>query len=487
MDFKGFIGASYRSIAQEVDVEDCVNLYPEIASSPNAKAGMVLYGSPGTSEYHYFGDTGPIRGSIEIEGYLYVVSGPILHRQDPDGTWHVCNTGTITDGAVGDDGKPVQIVASATNLLIVSNGVAFRASDLDLEPIVDPPWVLAQDCQYLNGFYIVLEDDNNPALQGGNFFISDDAITWDPLDFSNAPASNNTLLALAVDHGELWIYGTVVTQVFFYNPNAEFPFVPNPSGILQQGIESRDTRQQVDNTLIWVGRNKDGTLECFAADGYTPASITPPEIAQQWQRYTDATDAVAWTFQIDGHAFYHVNFISAGKSWRYDRSTKMWHRVMWRNPATNVEECHRGNNHIVRFGQHIIGDRENPRLWVMSPTLYADGANQLLAYRVAPSPFAGNKGVFYSLFELITPGGIGDGSEGTAESDPTWMLSWSSDSGHNFGNEFGLAAGPVGEYGKRLRKNGCGWGRNRVWKVAISAAVPRCLIGGQIEQKVGKS
>ncbi len=478
MQLQHFIGASYVSTAQEVDVEDCKNLYPEIQQSPGAKAAMVLYGSPGTGLYYDFADGGPIRGELEVEGVSYFVSGSTVYQQDAFGVVRVCDTGSIATGTIGNDNKPVRFAANATQILIVSAGLAYALVDRALSAIASPPWTFAVDCAYLDGFFIVLDDDGGNA--GGVFFITPDIFTWDPLDFSNAPASNNKLRALAVDHGELWIFGTIVTQVFYNNQNADFPFVPNLSGIIMQGTVSRDSIQQIDNTLIWVGRNKDGVLEGFVADGYTAKSITPPPIAQQWQRYSDATDAVAWTFQIDSHANYHVNFLSAGKSWRYDRATGLWHRVSYRNPITGQDECHRGNNHIVRNGVHLIGDRQNGKVWKLSPTLYTDGDVPMVSSRRSPAQNQENKIIFYPIFELITPAGIGDGTVGTPEENPEWMLRWSNDNGHNWSNEFLLAAGKVGEYGTRLRKTGCGSARNRVWEVSFSANRPRCLIGAEI-------
>ncbi len=480
MMLPNFIGASYASTAREVDVEDCVNLYPEIQESPGAKAETVLYGSPGTHQEYDFRDinptdAGPIRGVLEVEAITYVVSSIYVYRIDAAGIVTQC-IGTISAAGgtmvstIDNDARPVSMVADVSELLITSADVAYVIQGTQLYRIADPPWNAAIDCEFLDGYFIVLDDTGLPA--GGQFFISSqyNALSGDPLDFSNAPASNNKLRALRVDHNELWVFGTIISQVFYNNGNADFPFVPNPSGIVMQGIESRDARQQMDNTLFWVGRNKDGQLQAFSADGYTPRRISNFAIERQWQRYADTTDIVAWTYQMDGHTVYHVNFINAGKSWRFDRATGQWHRVAFRNPTTGIDECHRGNNHSVRNGVHLVGDRELP-----------------IALRRAPAIFKENKNIFFRLFELITPGGIGNGTASTPETNPVWMLRWSNDNGFNWTQEFQLLAGRLGEYGTRLRKVGCGMARNRVFEVSISADVPRCLIGANVEIEGGVS
>lgn len=488
MEIQGFIGASYRQTAQEVDLEDCVNLYPENMESPGAKTRMVLYGSPGLSPYQQVG-TGPIRGELDIQGYTSVVSGSQYFRIAPDGTGY-----NVPLADVGNDGKLVQMVANDSQVLIVSAGNAFIHDGSGVNPVASPPWTSAVDCNYIDGFFVVLDDDGLPV--GGQFFISalNDGTTWDPLDFSTAPFPNNKLLAIAVDHDELWLFGTVVTQIFYNNQGADFPFVPNTTAIVMQGIEARDTRWNLDNTLFWLGRNNYGTLQAFFADGYRAQEFSTRPLEQQWLKYTNPTDVVGWVYQINGHPTFHLNFNTDQKSWRFDRATNLWHRVAYRDPVTNQDEAHRGNCHCVRLGKHIVGDRLTNQLWELSTTAYKDGNDPLVAMRRAPAPYSANKVVFYGTFELITPAGIGDGSNSnpnngpvTPEANPGWTVRWSNDNGHNYSNQFILQAGQQGQYGLRLRKINCGSGRNRVWEVSISAAVPRCLIAAEADMSVGDS
>ncbi len=120
--------------------------------------------------------------------------------------------------------------------------------------------------------------------------------------------------------------------------------------------------------------------------------------------------------------------------------------------------------------------------------MYADGDYPLVSLRRAQAPFQGNKTVFYKLFELITPGGIGLNVVYTNPAwNPAWMLRWSNDAGHTWSNEYQLLAGRQGEFNTRLRKVGVGSARNRVFEVSISAAVPRCLIGAEVEVELGTS
>ncbi len=486
-----FIGSNNTEIAPEVNSELCINLVPQKTDVPNAKAPIVLYGSPGTREFLDFDDGGPIRGQISIENYTFAVSGGNIYAVDPFDD-------VTGGGTVADDGKSVTMVANNLYVLLVSAGIAYVIGNGVVIPVVDPPWASAIDCAYMNGYFIVLDDEGNSPdkLLGGQFFISalNDPYNWDALDFSTAPASNNKLRGLKVDHNDLWVEGTLVNQPFFFNGQAEFPFLLNETGVMQQGVMSRDAVQNLDNTIIWLGRNKDGLLQAFIAEGYSARRISTDAIETAWSRYADPENVTAWVYQVNGHPTYNLNFITAQKSWRFDNGTKLWHRVAYRNPLNNQDECHRGNNHSVRNGIHIIGDRQSAKLWEFTTEVNADGDDPLVAIRQAPAPWFGNKLVFYKVFWLITPTGIGDGSNldpdigtVTPEADPAWMYSWSDDNGHTFGPEYLLQAGPAGAWDLQLRMYGCGSGRNRVHRVSISANVPRCLIGAEQEIEVGTS
>ncbi len=496
MKIPNFVSDWATSTALEVDVADLCNLQPEIQESPGAKAEIVYYGSPGTGVFGG-GGTGPIRGAIDVGSLTFFVSGNQVYQSSVGGTV-LFNTGSAP--TIANDGAPVRMAASATQLIIVSGGIVYVISDFivtDVDLVADPPWTFAIDCAYMDGFFIVLDDNGLSA--GGDFFISTDPTTWDSLDFSNSPASANKLEGLAVDHEELWVFGTEVTQVFVNNGNADFPFVPNPSGVIQQGCLTRFSIQQLDNTLFWMGRNKDGYSQAFVAEGYSPRVVSIRPLERLWQHAFSSADRfiTSWSYQMDGHTIWHLNFGNLNKSFRYDRSTNLWHRVAYRNPETGEEEMHIGSCHVLLFGTlHVVGDRRNGNMWHFSPTIYVDEYQAespddpgvpLVSRRRAPVIFSENKGIFFKLFELITTPGIGNGTVDTPETNPAWIFRYSKDNGHNWSNQTLLSLGPQGAYSTRQRKIGLGWGRAFVLEVSFSANLPRCIVGAEMEIQIGTS
>ncbi len=494
MKVPNFVGSWATSTALEVDTEDLLNMQPEAQESPGAKSDLVYYGSPGTRWVLNEGD-GPIRGAVTLGLITYYVNDDTVYSFSNGGNTPL--TGTVSNSS----DNPVRMAGNATDIMVVSDGIAYWNDGGTITTVSDPPWTSAIDVVFLDGFFIVLDDDGSAA--GGQFFISPDPSTWDALDFSTSPASANKLVALAVDHGELWVFGTEVTQVFFNNGNADFPFVPNPSGVIMQGILTRDSLQQLDNTLFWMGRNKDGYSQAFMAEGYSPRVISTRPLERYWQSLTGADTFIrSWAYQMDGHTVWHLNFLDLDTSFRFDRSTNLWHRVGYRNPTTGLDEAHIGSCHFIFNGSlHYIGDRRNGTIWKLDPDIYVDEFQAgtdfqgdpdypgvpLVSRRRAAVVFSENKWIFCKLFELITTPGIGNGTLWTPESNPPWMFRWSKDNGHNWSNEYLLRAGPQGAFSTRLRKVGLGMARAYVFEVSFSANLPRCIIGAEMEIEIGTS
>jgi hypothetical protein len=82
------------------------------------------------------------------------------------------------------------------------------------------------------------------------------------------------------------------------------------------------------------------------------------------------SDAVGYTYQQDGHAFYVLNFPSANVTWVYDVSTQGWHD---RSGFLNGEFTRNRGNCQCNFGGNIIvGDFENGNIYQLDLTTYAD-------------------------------------------------------------------------------------------------------------------
>ena len=96
-------------------------------------------------------------------------------------------------------------------------------------------------------------------------------------------------------------------------------------------------------------------------------TASPRMIADAARRY--GADAVAYTYQQDGHPFYVLNFPSANTTWVYDVSTGAWHERAGFQDGAFVR--HRANCQCNFGGEIIVGDHENGNIYALDMTTFA--------------------------------------------------------------------------------------------------------------------
>jgi hypothetical protein len=98
------------------------------------------------------------------------------------------------------------------------------------------------------------------------------------------------------------------------------------------------------------------------------------------------TDASAYTYQQDGHAFYVLIFPSANTTWVFDVATSMWHE---RAAFINGDFTrHRSNCQMSFNGEVVVGDHELGNLYAFDLNVFTDdGAVQkwLRSWRALPT------------------------------------------------------------------------------------------------------
>jgi len=199
---------------------------------------------------------------------------------------------------------------------------------------------------------------------------------------------------------------------------------------------------------FWLGSDARGRGIVYRANGYTGTRISTHAIEWQIQQYGDLSDAIGYTYQQDGHAFYVLVFPSANATWVYDVATQAWHeRAGW---VDGEFTRHRGNCQMAFNNEIVIGDYENGNLYAFDLDVYADnGAAQrwLRSWRAMP---AGADNTFRSTHHMLQlEGETGVGLNSGQGEDPQVMLRWSDDGGHTWSNEHWRSMGRIGAHGYR--------------------------------------
>lgn len=488
-----FIDGFGKSPSINFQLDNTLNMYVETAVMDAAESRKAIIGAPGTSFFLDLGD-GPIRGQCSIEGYDFIVAGNNVWQKNADDS-------VILLGTVANDNLPVKMVSDATQIFLRSAGIGYQIRGFNpVLPVPAPPWTSLADVAFLHGYFIGLDDDGTPT--GGQFFLSalNDCLTWDPLDFSNAPASGNKLRALATSHDELYVFGSVVIQPFYDSGAADFPIVPNQSGTMETGTIAKDSvcglaagPDTNDNVLYFLSETVNGHAQAIKLNGYSPARVSTDSLEAIWQTYSDISNCNVFTFQERGHQFVQYNFAAA--SWRYDSTTDKWAQVGWLNQATGLQETHRAANHGFNLGRHLVGDRQAGIIWQLSSTVYSDGdpvdtslTVPQVSIRECLLPSKGTFLMFISRIELLGETGVGDGSGVAPGDDPQVGLERSGNAGHSYLPVIqNVSMGKLGEYNKRMVWTTCGSFRMPAIRISTDAPVKRCWYGLDIQIQEGIS
>ena len=208
--------------------------------------------------------------------------------------------------------------------------------------------------------------------------------------------------------------------------------------------------------------------------------ISTHAIEWQIQQYGDISDAIAYTYQQDGHAFYVLTFPTANATWVYDVATLSWHE---RASYTNGDfDRHRSNCQMAFNNKIIVGDYQNGNLYSFDLEVYADHNRTqkwLRSWRALPTGQNNDrKRTAQHSLQLEVETGVGlNLGQGN---DPQVMLRWSDDGGHTWSNEHWTSIGKIGSYGYRAFWRRLGMTlklRDRVYEISGTDPVKVAITG----------
>ena len=476
MRFPGFIGPTYKLRSPNVDCQRCINLYPELDETHMAKEGEIgaLVGTPGLKLLATLGD-GPIRGVwYTSNGKLYVVSGSTLYKVASDWTHTTIGTLQTSTGQVSmaDNGAQLVVVDGP-------NGYWVKLSDETFTQIDDDEWLGSNRVTYQDGYFIFVKPDSQ------QFYLSDlnDITFSDPANTNAEGAPDNIVGHISV-HRNLWLLGENTTEIFYNSGDSVNPFQRIDGSFMEYGCAAKFSIAKMANSLFWLGRDASGQGMVVLANGYAPQRISTHAVEQAIQKYSDISDAVAFTYQENGHHFYVLSFPTGDATWVYDTATNLWHERAYLKQGGLKR--HRANCHAFAYGKHVVGDYENGKLYEMSLDNLSDAGAEIARIRVLPHLSKSMKRIFYNSFQLDIESGTG--IDGTGQgTDPQVMLQWSDDGGHTWKNEHWRGFGKIGQTRRRCIWRQLGSARDRVFRVKITDPVKVTMIGAELEFKLGTS
>lgn len=467
-----FIGGAYTARSRKWDAQRCVNLYPEVseAGPGPSKSPIALIGTPGLALWATLAGSGGVRGLLAFSPTLAIaVVGANVYTLTASGSASLLTT--IDGGA-----NPVSM-ASNGSVVAIATGVGLYFVNPATGAFYVSPYA-ADRVDFIDGYFIF----NEPGT--GRFRITRlYSNEVDALDFATAEGSPDNLVGLIVDHREVWLFGTGSAEVWFNSGNIDFPFERIQGAFLEVGCAASMSIAKMDNSVFWLAADERGRGMVMRAAGYQPQRISTHAIEHAIAGYTRIDDAVAFTYQQEGHSFYVLSFPTADRTWVYDAATSLWHERAWRDPANNTLRRHRAQCQMAFAGETIVGDWETGKLYRLDLDVYTDDGAPIARVRACPHISGDQRLLFFNALQIDMEvgGGIPSGAA------PQAMLRWSDDGGWSWSNEVWASMGRIGERRTRVRWRRLGKSRDRVFELTITDPVKVVVVGASLEVMQGSA
>lgn len=481
----GLVGPSYQDRSLPFDAQRTVNLFPVLGESRESAEVAALRGTPGLALFGTCGD-GPIRGGFESENdRAFVISYDTLYEISSNGT--ATSRGTLdsaTSNCTMDENGLQLAISDGADLYIFTYATNAFAKVTD----VDFPGA-ATVC-FIDGYFAY----NDPGT--GAFYISAayDGLNVDALDFATAEGAPDDLIRVFQAQSQLLLFGRRTIEVWYNSGDAQFPFSRVSGAKIETGCAAAHSIASIDNSVFWIGRDKDGQGIVYRMQGFSPQRISTHAIEKILQAVSDISVLRAYTYQQEGHAFYVITGSDLETTLVFDASTQLWHERAFLNTLGEYEQ-HRGAVGFFAFGKTLIGDRENGKVYTMSLDIFSDFGNEIKRERTFSHLIDENTRTRLNELEVFFESGVGlindsvsqvIGDDGTVYYSgqgvtPTVTLYMSDDGGRTWSNGYQAGIGEIGNYKTRAVWRRLGVASQMTFKISTTDPVKINIIGAYLK------
>jgi hypothetical protein len=329
-----------------------------------------------------------------------------------------------------------------------------------------------------------------------------------PLSFASKFTGPDNLISLIVDHGQVYLLGETTSEVWADTGTFPFPFQRIPGSSSQHGIAAKSSVARLGNSFAYLAKNSRGQSEVVMMNGYFPQRISTHAVENSLlDQYVG--DAIAYTYQLEGHEVYVLTFPTIDLTWAYDASTQLWHKWLWVD-SYNVFHRHRSNCGIFFQNVYIVGDWQNGNIYQLDQSVYTDNGSEIRRVRRAPHLVTDFQRQYFSELQIQFQPGVGlsgnslgssnpsnavagvgiagiaiagNNQLATLGSNPQAMLKWSNDGGSTWSNEHWTSIGLEGKYQNRAIWRRLGWSRDRIYEVVVTDPVKAVIVSANLKSE----
>jgi len=433
----------YQSDSLAFSAQRCVNWIPIVAEAPALNDRMLMQ----PRGLKAFVDTSldANRGGLDMAEKAYFINGNSLVE--------VTNSGAfINRGTIPGSGR-VSLATNGQFLVIVIPGVSAFAYDnvaLTLDQITDANFRISDSVVFKDGLFVF------SASAGDVFFNSriNDPFTYD-FEFGAANVNSDRIVALHVNHNELFVGGLETIELFQIpvSPGAGFPFQRIPGANIQKGLHSKFGTVEFNNTFAFIGGGLNESTAIWQVSGSASASkLSTDAIDNEIQKFTrdEIANSFSMTYSERGQFLALFTFESTripSRTFVYNAtaSGRIGQAVWFEFQSGVNDDRFRVQSIVSAYGKLLVGDDRSGLIGELDHdtlTYYGDP----IFRSMATTPFSQDGlPIFAGLFEATFQAGVGL----TGGNDPVVRLDFSDDGGRTFSSEISRGIGKIGKYGQR--------------------------------------
>lgn len=469
MKFPGLVGPDYQQQAKVADQERLVSMLVERMEQPGATSKAALWRVPGL-RLRGTATGSPGRGIYSLSDRLWAVFGTTFG--EINSSWNFTARGTVAA-----DSNPATIVSNGDGggqLLITSggNGYSYNIATATLTQVAALN-AMATMCDFLDGYGLILNSATSTMLISALL----DFTSWTTgVDFAQRSDAPDKWRTLKVNGQYINLYGERTSRPWYDSGNSSFPFAPYPSALNQYGVIAPFSAAVGEGHAFRLAQSERGLRYVTHSTGFAEEIISdfPRHIA--FSSYSRVDDAIGEVVNLYGHLLYLISFPSADVTWAYDLSGNYWFQWGTWIAEQNDYAASRARWHAIFNGEHVFLDSETGSYYTLDRTVNVDVDDRpIRPLRRASALSSENELIFYQYVELLMETGVG--TSGQAE-NPQVIMRRSDDYGRTWSEELWASMGKMGEYDTRIRWDGEGSARGRVYEFAWTDPVFNGIVAG---------
>lgn len=443
-------GPSYQLADRKSAVQRAVNLFMREVEGIREARPITLASTDGLTLDVSLGAA--VRGHYATETRRFAVAGSKLYE---------VSGGVATErGSLASSGGYVSMRHGRDQLVLVDGpfGYVLNLGTNVFAQITDTDYRGSNWVEELDGYFVFVDPDSD------QFYLSaiDDATSLDALDFSSADAQPDDVVTHRVLKRELYLFGTLSTEVWIDSGTSDFPFVRYNSTPIDVGVVGTRAAINAADTLFFVGQTKRGRGIVYEMVGHQPVRRSHRAVEEALKASTDLSQCSMWAYQIEGAEFVGLNAPGMRTTWVYNAATKQWHEC---GTLSVGEWTPWGADEVVSIGgAHYASS--GTALYLVDPA--ADVVcERTWPHLVSPS----NEMVSYRSLELQCTRGQGG----------TVTLEASNDGGYVYGPPLARSTGVTGRRMQPVRWMPLGSAQDRVFRLRYVGAGPFAMHAATVD------